>query len=105
MYKIFQAIKCYVSGVVPAAGEWSEDCVTTVKALLLEQYCSIKVTDILEEEVLTCAVDIVLQSSGKKGLFFHTLSSHMFLRGSTEPWSGIKYAAWSFPLGQNGALN
>uniref|UniRef100_D4A3N0 Tudor domain containing 1 n=1 Tax=Rattus norvegicus TaxID=10116 RepID=D4A3N0_RAT len=60
------AIKCYVSGVVPAAGEWTEDCVVAVKALLFEQYCSIKVVDISEEEGLTCAVDVVLQSSGKQ---------------------------------------
>lgn len=54
-----------MSGVVPAAGEWTEDCVVAVKALLFEQYCSIKVVDISEEEGLTCAVDVVLQSSGK----------------------------------------
>jgi tudor domain-containing protein 1/4/6/7 len=54
-----------VSGVIPTAGEWSEGCVAAVKALLFEQFCSVKVMDILEEEVLTCAVDLVLQSSGK----------------------------------------
>ncbi|XP_031246660.1 tudor domain-containing protein 1 isoform X2 [Mastomys coucha] len=59
------AIKCCVSGVIPTTGEWGEDCVAAVKALLLEQFCSIKVMDILEEELLTCAVSIVLQSSGK----------------------------------------
>ncbi|XP_021007897.1 tudor domain-containing protein 1 isoform X4 [Mus caroli] len=60
------AIKCCVSGVIPTAGEWSEGCVAAVKALLFEQFCSVKVMDILEEEVLTCAVDLVLQSSGKQ---------------------------------------
>nr|XP_034370782.1 tudor domain-containing protein 1 isoform X2 [Arvicanthis niloticus] len=60
------AIKCYVSGVVPTTGKWSEDCVAAVKALLLEQYCSIRVVDISEEQVITCAVDVVLQSSGKQ---------------------------------------
>uniref|UniRef100_A0A8C6IIK7 Tudor domain-containing protein 1 n=1 Tax=Mus spicilegus TaxID=10103 RepID=A0A8C6IIK7_MUSSI len=60
------AIKCCVSGVIPTAGEWSEGCVAAVRALLFEQFCSVKVMDILEEEVLTCAVDLVLQSSGKQ---------------------------------------
>lgn len=54
-----------MSGVVPATGKWSEACVAAVRALLLEQYCSIKVVDVSEEQVLTCAVDVVLQSSGK----------------------------------------
>ncbi|XP_035293701.1 tudor domain-containing protein 1 isoform X1 [Cricetulus griseus] len=59
------AIKCFVAGVIPAEGEWSGDCVAAVKALLLEQFCSVKIVDVLEEEVLTCAVDVVLESSGK----------------------------------------
>ncbi|XP_040598267.1 tudor domain-containing protein 1 isoform X2 [Mesocricetus auratus] len=60
------AIKCFVAGVLPAEGEWSADCVTAAKTLLLEQYCSVKIVDILEEEVLTYAVDVVLESSGKQ---------------------------------------
>ncbi|MEJ1270959.1 von Willebrand factor A domain containing 2 [Cricetulus griseus] len=60
------AIKCFVAGVIPAEGEWSGDCVAAVKALLLEQFCSVKIVDVLEEEVLTCAVDVVLESSGKQ---------------------------------------
>uniref|UniRef100_A0A8C5KK42 Tudor domain-containing protein 1 n=1 Tax=Jaculus jaculus TaxID=51337 RepID=A0A8C5KK42_JACJA len=59
------AIKCLVAGVVPAEGDWSSDCITTVKSLLMEQYCSIKIIDTLEEEVVAYAVDVVLQSSGK----------------------------------------
>lgn len=65
LHKIFQAIKCFVAGVIPAEGEWSEACVVSVKALLLEQYCSVTVMDVLEEGVLTCAVDVVIESSGK----------------------------------------
>ncbi|KAL1788808.1 tudor domain-containing protein 1 isoform X1 [Sigmodon hispidus] len=60
------AIKCFVAGVLPAEGQWSEDCVTHVKALLLDQFCSVKVMDVLEEGALTYAVDVVLESSGKQ---------------------------------------
>ncbi|XP_052617362.1 tudor domain-containing protein 1 isoform X4 [Peromyscus californicus insignis] len=60
------AIKCFVAGVIPAEGEWSEACVASVKALLLEQYCSVTIMDVLEEGVLTCAVDVVIESSGKQ---------------------------------------
>ncbi|KAM5321904.1 tudor domain-containing protein 1 [Glossophaga mutica] len=59
------AIKCFVAGVVPAEGNWSNDCIKTIKALLMEQYCSVKIADILKEEVATFAVDVVLPSSGK----------------------------------------
>ncbi|OBS59150.1 hypothetical protein A6R68_09724, partial [Neotoma lepida] len=60
------AIKCFVASVIPAEGEWSEDCVVAVKALLLEQYCSVTIMDVLEEGVLTYAVDVVIESSGKQ---------------------------------------
>ncbi|XP_010632895.1 tudor domain-containing protein 1 isoform X1 [Fukomys damarensis] len=59
------AIKCFVAGVIPAEGIWSNDCIKTIKSLLMEQYCSIKIVDILKEEGVTCAVDVVLQSSGE----------------------------------------
>lgn len=86
MHKIFQAIKCFVAGVIPAEGEWSGDCVAAVKALLLEQFCSVKIVDVLEEEVLTCAVDVVLESSGKDESLPCCLV--LFLRGAGEPWIG-----------------
>ncbi|KAM6183165.1 tudor domain-containing protein 1 isoform 6-T6 [Erethizon dorsatum] len=59
------AIKCFVAGVIPAEGIWSNDCIKTIKSLLMEQYCSIKIVDILKEEVVTYAVDVTLQSSGE----------------------------------------
>ncbi|XP_063100841.1 tudor domain-containing protein 1 isoform X2 [Cavia porcellus] len=59
------AIKCSVAGVIPAEGIWSNDCIKTIKSLLMEQYCSIKIVDILEEEGVTYAVDVTLQSSGE----------------------------------------
>ncbi|XP_053778663.1 tudor domain-containing protein 1 [Desmodus rotundus] len=59
------AIKCFVAGVVPTEGDWSHDCIKTVKSLLMEQYCSVKIADIVEEEVATFAVDVALPSSGK----------------------------------------
>lgn len=55
-----------MAGVLPAQGEWSEDCVTAVKALLLEQYCSVRIMDVLEEGALTYAVDVVLEGSGRR---------------------------------------
>lgn len=54
-----------MAGVVPAEGNWSDDCIKTIKSLLMEQYCSVKIADILKEEVATFAVDVVLPSSGK----------------------------------------
>ncbi|XP_072596189.1 tudor domain-containing protein 1 isoform X1 [Vulpes vulpes] len=59
------AIKCFVASVIPAEGNWSNECVKTIKSLLMEQYCSIKIVDILKEEVVTFAVDVMLPSSGK----------------------------------------
>uniref|UniRef100_A0A8C3YS85 Tudor domain-containing protein 1 n=1 Tax=Catagonus wagneri TaxID=51154 RepID=A0A8C3YS85_9CETA len=59
------AIKCFVAGVIPAEGNWSSDCVRIIKSLLLEQCCSVKIVDILEEEMVTFAVDVTLTSSGK----------------------------------------
>uniref|UniRef100_A0A5G2RLX5 Tudor domain-containing protein 1 n=1 Tax=Sus scrofa TaxID=9823 RepID=A0A5G2RLX5_PIG len=59
------AIKCFVASVIPAEGNWSSDCVRSIKSLLLEQCCSVKIVDILEEEVVTFAVDVMLTSSGK----------------------------------------
>ncbi|KAM6183166.1 tudor domain-containing protein 1 isoform 7-T7 [Erethizon dorsatum] len=64
-YAVDQAIKCFVAGVIPAEGIWSNDCIKTIKSLLMEQYCSIKIVDILKEEVVTYAVDVTLQSSGE----------------------------------------
>ncbi|KAG8517404.1 Tudor domain-containing protein 1 [Galemys pyrenaicus] len=64
-YTVDQAIKCFLANVIPAEGNWSNDCIKTVKSLLMEQYCSLKIVDILKEEVVTCAVDIMLPSSGK----------------------------------------
>lgn len=54
-----------MAGVVPTEGDWSHDCIKTVKSLLMEQYCSVKIADIVEEEVATFAVDVALPSSGK----------------------------------------
>ncbi|XP_006831438.1 PREDICTED: tudor domain-containing protein 1 [Chrysochloris asiatica] len=65
------AIKCFVANVVPAEGNWSNDCIQTIKPLLLDQYCSIKIVDILGEHVLAFAVDFKLPSSGKP--FDHVL--------------------------------
>ncbi|XP_035883421.1 tudor domain-containing protein 1 [Phyllostomus discolor] len=59
------AIKCFVAGVVPAEGNWSNDCIKTIKSLLMEQCCSVKIADILKEEVATFAVDVLLPGSGK----------------------------------------
>uniref|UniRef100_A0A8C6EHH9 Tudor domain-containing protein 1 n=1 Tax=Microcebus murinus TaxID=30608 RepID=A0A8C6EHH9_MICMU len=59
------AIKCFAANVIPAEGNWSSDCIKTIKSLLMEQYCSIKIVDILKEEVITFAVDVMLPSSGK----------------------------------------
>lgn len=67
--KIFQAIKCFVANVIPAEGNWSSDCMKATKPLLMEQYCSIKIIDILEEEVVTFAVEVELPNSGKICLF------------------------------------
>nr|XP_039321149.1 tudor domain-containing protein 1 isoform X3 [Saimiri boliviensis boliviensis] len=59
------AIKCFVANVIPAEGSWSTDCVRATKPLLMEQCCAIKIVDILEEEVLTFAVEVKLPNSGK----------------------------------------
>ncbi|XP_058910810.1 tudor domain-containing protein 1 isoform X3 [Kogia breviceps] len=59
------ALKCFVANVIPAAGNWSNDCIKTIKSLLMEQYCSVKIVDILKEEVVSFAVDVMLTSSGK----------------------------------------
>ncbi|XP_019515638.1 PREDICTED: tudor domain-containing protein 1 [Hipposideros armiger] len=59
------AIKCFVAGVVPAEGNWSNDCIKTIKSLLMEQYCFIKIVDILKEVEVTFAVDVMLPNSGK----------------------------------------
>ncbi|XP_032734985.1 tudor domain-containing protein 1 isoform X4 [Lontra canadensis] len=59
------AIRCFVASVIPAEGNWSSDCVKTIKSLLMEQYCSVKIVDISKEEVATFAVDVMLPSSGK----------------------------------------
>ncbi|XP_053440200.1 tudor domain-containing protein 1 [Nycticebus coucang] len=59
------AIKCFAANVIPAEGNWSNDCIKTVKSLLMEQYCSVKILDILREEVVTFAVAVMLPSSGK----------------------------------------
>lgn len=54
-----------MAGVLPAKGEWGEDCTTAVKALLLEQYCLVRIVDVLEEGP-TYAVEVVLESSGRR---------------------------------------
>ncbi|XP_008585588.1 PREDICTED: tudor domain-containing protein 1 [Galeopterus variegatus] len=59
------AIKCFVANVIPAEGNWSNDCIKTIKSLLMQQYCSVKIVSILKEEVVTFAVDVMLPSSGK----------------------------------------
>nr|XP_003408992.1 tudor domain-containing protein 1 [Loxodonta africana] len=59
------AIKCFVANVIPAEGNWSNDCIKTIKPLLMEQYCSVKIVNILQEDVLTFGVDVKLSSSGK----------------------------------------
>ncbi|XP_036293897.1 tudor domain-containing protein 1 [Pipistrellus kuhlii] len=64
-YTVDQAIKCFVADVIPAEGNWSNDCIKTIKSLLMEQFCSVKIVNILEEEVVSFAVDVRLLSSGK----------------------------------------
>uniref|UniRef100_A0A8B9YNR3 Tudor domain-containing protein 1 n=1 Tax=Bos mutus grunniens TaxID=30521 RepID=A0A8B9YNR3_BOSMU len=60
------AIRCFVASVIPAEGNWSSDCIKTIKSLLMEQYCSLKIVDIVkEEEGVTFAVDVMMTSSGK----------------------------------------
>ncbi|XP_055280271.1 tudor domain-containing protein 1 [Moschus berezovskii] len=59
------AIRCFVASVIPAEGNWSNDCIKTIKLLLMEQYCSLKIVDILKEEGVTFAVDVMMTSSGK----------------------------------------
>ncbi|XP_051679609.2 tudor domain-containing protein 1 isoform X2 [Oryctolagus cuniculus] len=59
------AIRCRVASVFPAEGSWSSDCIQTMKSLLMEQYCSIKIVEVLQEDVVTFAVDVTLPSSGK----------------------------------------
>nr|XP_036866993.1 tudor domain-containing protein 1 [Manis javanica] len=59
------AIKCFVANVIPAEGNWSNDCIKTIKSLLMEHCCFIKIVDIAEEEVVSFAVDVTLPSSGK----------------------------------------
>ncbi|XP_023609099.1 tudor domain-containing protein 1 [Myotis lucifugus] len=64
-YTVDQAIKCFVADVIPAEGNWSNDCIKTIKSLLMEQFCSVKIVNILKEDVVTFAVDVMLPSSGK----------------------------------------
>ncbi|KAM6184776.1 tudor domain-containing protein 1 [Rhynchocyon petersi] len=59
------AIKCFVANVTPAEGGWGSECIKAIRLLLLDQYCSVKIVDILKEDVLTFAVDIKLSNSGK----------------------------------------
>ncbi|XP_074089735.1 tudor domain-containing protein 1 isoform X4 [Macrotis lagotis] len=59
------AIKCFVASVIPAEGSWSNDCTNAIKPLIVEQYCSFKILDILQEEMISFAVDILLPGSGK----------------------------------------
>lgn len=55
-----------MASVIPAEGNWSSDCIKTIKSLLMEQYCSLKIVDIVkEEEGITFAVDVMMTSSGK----------------------------------------
>lgn len=41
----------------------------------MEQYCFIKIVDILKEEVVTFAVDVMLPSSGKIWVFLSKWSA------------------------------
>uniref|UniRef100_A0A8C3RVY7 Tudor domain containing 1 n=1 Tax=Chelydra serpentina TaxID=8475 RepID=A0A8C3RVY7_CHESE len=60
------AIKCCVANVVPKQGEWNKDCASIITPLLVGQYCSVTVVDLLQEEMMTCfAVDVVLTGYGK----------------------------------------
>ncbi|XP_031811741.1 tudor domain-containing protein 1 isoform X3 [Sarcophilus harrisii] len=59
------AIKCFVANVIPAEGSWNNDCTNAIKPLLVEQYCSLKILDILQEEIISFAVDVLLPGSGK----------------------------------------
>uniref|UniRef100_A0A674JET4 Tudor domain containing 1 n=1 Tax=Terrapene triunguis TaxID=2587831 RepID=A0A674JET4_9SAUR len=60
------AIKCCVANVVPKQGGWNKDCASIITPLLVGQYCSVTVVDLLQEEMMTCfAVDVVLPGSGK----------------------------------------
>ncbi|TKC53552.1 hypothetical protein EI555_015501, partial [Monodon monoceros] len=62
--EIIPAIKCFVANVIPVEGNWSNDCMKTIKSLLMQQYCSLKIVDI-SKEVISFAVDVMLTSSGK----------------------------------------
>ncbi|XP_056659734.1 tudor domain-containing protein 1 isoform X5 [Monodelphis domestica] len=59
------AIKCFVASVIPAEGSWNNDCTNAIKPLIVEQYCSFKILDILQEEMISFAVDVLLPGSGK----------------------------------------
>ncbi|XP_060027226.1 tudor domain-containing protein 1 [Erinaceus europaeus] len=59
------AIKCFIADVIPAEGNWSNECIKTIKSLLMEQFCSLKIVDILKEEVVSFAVTVTLLNSGK----------------------------------------
>ena len=54
-----------MASVIPAKGNWSSDCIKTIKSLIMEQRCSLKIVDILKEEGVTFAVDVMMASSGK----------------------------------------
>ncbi|XP_067393272.1 tudor domain-containing protein 1 isoform X2 [Emydura macquarii macquarii] len=59
------AIKCCVASI-PKQGRWNKDCANIITPLLMGQYCSVTVVDLLQEEMMTCfAVDVVLPGSGK----------------------------------------
>ncbi|XP_072479246.1 tudor domain-containing protein 1 isoform X3 [Notamacropus eugenii] len=59
------AIKCFVASVIPAEGSWNDECTDAIKPLIVEQYCSFKILDILQEEMISFAVDVLLPGSGK----------------------------------------
>uniref|UniRef100_A0A4X2M4V8 Tudor domain-containing protein 1 n=1 Tax=Vombatus ursinus TaxID=29139 RepID=A0A4X2M4V8_VOMUR len=59
------AIKCFVASVIPAEGSWNNDCTNAIKPLIVEQYCSFKILDILQEEMISFAVDVLLPGPGK----------------------------------------
>uniref|UniRef100_A0A8C8RMJ8 Tudor domain containing 1 n=1 Tax=Pelusios castaneus TaxID=367368 RepID=A0A8C8RMJ8_9SAUR len=59
------AIRCCVANV-PKEENWNTDCAGILTPLLMGQYCSVTVVDLLQEEMMLCfAVDVVLPGSGK----------------------------------------
>ncbi|XP_074855208.1 tudor domain-containing protein 1 isoform X2 [Carettochelys insculpta] len=61
------AIKCCVANIVPKQGGWNKDFASIINPLLVGQYCSVTVVDVLQEDMMTCfTVDVVFANSDKR---------------------------------------